>query len=119
MLTISTVDNLSLSSLEAKMIHPQFLAEELRTHHTATYPLHNRYFSNGDKPWVILVNLKNEMLLNYDNKDYIIKENEFVLFDDNIMHAWQMKNNDLKIYYYRAKSENPIREGSYCLDDYF
>lgn len=94
-----------------------FLGQESRTNHTATYPLHNRYFTNGDKPWVILVNLKNTMKLIYDSVEYIIHANELVCFDDNIPHAWEMSGNDMVIYYYRAQSTDPINRGTYCIDD--
>jgi hypothetical protein len=94
-----------------------FLGKETRLNHTATYPMHNRYFSNGDKPWVIIVNLKNRMKLNYDGIEYIINEHELVCFDDNIVHAWEMKNNNMEIYYYRAKSLAPINQGTYCINE--
>lgn len=96
-----------------------FLLEEQRQDHSALYPMHNRYFSNGDKPWVVLVNLKNTIKLIYNHNEYIINAGELVLFDDNVMHEWQMTNNDMKIYYYRSKSEQPVLTGTYCLDDYF
>ena len=47
---------------------------------------------------------------------YIIQAGELVFFDDNIMHAWEMKNNDLTVYYYRAKTDKPVTQGTYCLD---
>jgi hypothetical protein len=94
-----------------------FLGKETRINHTATYPIHNRYFSNGDKPWVILVNLKHTMKLTYDGIEYTIHENELVCFDDNIPHAWEMNENDIDIYYYRAKNANSINQGTYCIDE--
>lgn len=109
----------AIQDCEQKMQNGILLATEMRENHTANYPLHNRYFSNGDKPWVILVNTKNNMILTYLDKEYIIQEGEFVFFDDNVMHAWEMKNNNMTIYYYRAKTEHPIHHGTYCLDDYF
>ncbi len=109
----------ALKDCEQKMNNAVLLSEETRKNHSANYPMHNRYFSNGDKPWVILVNTKNHMKLTYDGKEYIINENELVFFDDNVMHAWKMNNNDMTIYYYRAKSENPVTQGMYCLDGYF
>ncbi|MGD9592900.1 MAG: hypothetical protein AB7V32_10305 [Candidatus Berkiella sp.] len=118
MICIKPATNFSLAEFEAQMIQPQFIGEEFRRNHSAHYPLHNRYFSNGDKPWVILVNLKNKMILTYDDKEYIINENELVFFDDNVMHAWQMQNNDMKIYYYRAKCDKPVLDGTYCLDGF-
>ncbi|MBX9977860.1 MAG: hypothetical protein K2X98_06440 [Alphaproteobacteria bacterium] len=94
-----------------------FLGEETRINHTATYPMHNRYFSNGDKPWVILVNLKNKIKLTYDGIEYTLHENELVCFDDNVMHAWEMNNNNMTIYYYRAKSASSVNQGTYCIDE--
>lgn len=93
-----------------------FLGKETRTNHTATYPIHNRYFSNGDKPWVILINLKNTMKLTYDGAEYLIQEHELVCFDDNVLHGWEMSSNDMTIYYYRAKTPRPINQGTYCID---
>ena len=119
MILITQLSESAIMECESKMINAVLLFEETRNNHTADYPMHNRYFSNGDKPWVILINNKNTMKLNFDGNDYTIYENELVFFDDNIMHAWEMKNNDVKIYYYRAKSENPVMKGSYCLDEFF
>lgn len=112
--TLSTIKD-----CENKIGRCVFLGKETRLNHTAVYPLHNRYFSNGDKPWVILVNEKNSMKLSYADQIYDIKEGELVLFDDNIMHSWEMNNNDMTIYYYRASTDNPVMQGTYCLDDYF
>jgi hypothetical protein len=116
---IDQVSDATLSFCESKMVQATLLGKEARTNHSAQYPLHNRYFSNGDKPWVVLINTKNKMKLIYDGVEHIINENHFVFFDDNVMHAWEMQNNDMTIYYYRAKAEHPIRQGTYCLDQYF
>ncbi len=109
----------AVEACKNKLSQAIFLAEETRNQHTAIYPLHNRYFSNGDTPWVILINTKNEMKLHFDGEDYLIQENQLVMFDDNIFHAWEMHNNDLIAYYYRATSEKPVTRGTYCLDNYF
>lgn len=109
----------AIKDCEQRMNQGVLIAQEKRKEHTANYPLHNRYFSNGDKPWVILINTKNSMKLFYLDQEYIIQENELVLFDDNILHAWEMNNNDMTIFYYRAQTDIPIKQGSYCLDDYF
>ncbi|MGE3317810.1 MAG: hypothetical protein AB7I18_00830 [Candidatus Berkiella sp.] len=109
----------AIKDCEQRMYQGVLIAQEERKEHTANYPLHNRYFSNGDKPWVILINTRNSMKLFYLDKAYVIQENELVLFDDNILHAWEMNNNDMTIYYYRAKTDTPIKQGNYCLDDYF
>lgn len=119
MLHITKATPNAIRDCEQQMQQGTLLAEEKRKNHTANYPLHNRYFSNGDKPWVILINTKNSMKLTYLDKEYIIEEGELAFFDDNMMHAWEMKNNDMTIYYYRAKTNTPVRQGTYCLDDYF
>jgi hypothetical protein len=109
----------ALKDCEQKMGNAILVAEEERKNFTAQFPLHNRYFSDGDKPWVVLVNTKNKMKLTYNGKEYIINEDELVLFDDNIVHSWEMNNNDMKIYYYKGQTDAPIKEGTYCLDDMF
>lgn len=119
MLYITKASQNAISECQQIMQEATFIADEARSNHTASYPLHNRYFSNGDKPWVILINTKNSIKLIYQAKEYIIQEGELVLFDDNVMHAWEMNNNNMTIYYYRAKTDTPITHGTYCLDDYF
>lgn len=119
MLHIVKASLAAIKDCEQKMQQGVLLAEEKRENHTANYPMHNRFFSNGDKPWVILINNKNTMKLTYLDKEHIIQEGELVFFDDNVMHAWEMKDNDITIYYYRAKTNNPIKQGTYCLDEYF
>ncbi len=116
---ISTANDEAIEHCEQLMGKATLLQEEKRKDHTAVYPMHNRYFSNGDKPWVILVNHKNTMMLKYNENEYVINQGELVFFDDNIMHEWQMNNNDMTIYYYRSKSEQPVTAGTYCLDGYF
>jgi hypothetical protein len=113
MIIITRASEQVIQDCEQKMQDHTLLFKECRTNHTAVYPLHTRYFSNGDKPWVILINLKNEINFTYYGKEYVINENELVFFDDNVLHSWEMNNNDMTIYYYRAKSENPITEGTY------
>lgn len=119
MVYITKATPASIQECAQKLHEVTLLKEEFRENHTGDYPLHNRFFSNGDKPWVIVVNLKNPLKLHYDGKDYLIQENELVLLDDNVMHSWVMRNNDLRILFYRAKSEKPITSGTYCIDDYF
>lgn len=114
-LYISAADHKSLEKCKELLKDAEFICNEKRENHTAHYPLHNRYFTNGDKPFVILINKKNEMKLKYHDKTYTLKEGELVLFDDNVMHSWEMKNNDMEIFYYRAKAQTPIMEGTYCL----
>jgi hypothetical protein len=119
MLHIAKISPNTINECEQKMQQGKFLTEETRLNHTGSYPMHNRYFSNGDKPWVILFNTKNSMKLTYLNNEYLIQEGEFVFFDDNILHSWEMQNNDMTIYFYRAKTDNPIKQGTYCIDTYF
>lgn len=99
-----------------------FLKKEDRINFNGEFPEHNRYFSNGDKPLVALVNLKGTVHLNYENADYPIPEKHFVFFDDNAKHSWIMKNTDLEIFYYRQKCNevnNPVFVGDYCIDSMF
>jgi hypothetical protein len=119
MLYIAKASLAAIKDCEQRMQQGILLAEEKRENHTANYPMHNRFFNNGDKPWVILINTKNTMKLTYLDKEYTIQEGELVFFDDNVMHAWEMKDNDITVYYYRAKTDNPIKQGTYCLDGYF
>ena len=119
MIYITKATQESIQECEQKLTDAKYLKEELRENHTGDYPLHNRFFSNGDKPWVIVVNLKNPLKLHYAGKDYLIQENELVLFDDNVMHSWVMENNDLRILFYRGGSQMPVTSGTYCIDDYF
>lgn len=43
----------ALRACEALMGQAVLVSEEVRTNFTARFPAHNRYFSNGDKPWVV------------------------------------------------------------------
>ncbi|MFO1257279.1 MAG: hypothetical protein U1E78_02490 [Gammaproteobacteria bacterium] len=106
----------SLKKFKLLLANTEYISSETRKNHTASYPMHNRYFKNGDKPLVILVNTKNTMKLHYDGKEYTINQGEMVLFDDNVMHAWKMDNNDMEIHFYRAKTDHPIKDGTYCID---
>lgn len=101
--------------------NPIFLFKEERFGTTAEYPNHNRFFSNGDKPYVALINRRGIVTLTYENQVYSIKEGEFVFFDDNVHHSWIMKDCDVEIFYYKqcAPSVLPVKNGDCCLDNFF
>lgn len=101
--------------------HIIFLLKEQRINFSATFPMHNRYFSNGDKPLVALVKKNGYAKLNYQNKEFILKDGEFVFFDDNEPHSWVMEACDLDIFYYKQTCEikNMMTKGDYCLDSFF
>ncbi len=96
--------------------------EEKRASFSGAVPLHNRFFSNGDKPLVGLVNCSGMVRLVYQEKTFEITEGDFVFFDDNAIHAWDFKDADVLIFYYRQRAvdlENPICSGDYCIDTLF
>jgi hypothetical protein len=99
----------------------QKIHQEVRTNFTANFALHNRYFSNGDKPYVVLVKKCGQIELIYNNKPYHLSDGEFVFFDDNVSHSWSMINCDLEIIYYQQVGDfaNRVIQGDYCLDDFF
>ena len=59
MILITQASETVIKECESKMVNGVLFFEETRIDHTAEYPMHNRYFSNGDKPWVVLINNKN------------------------------------------------------------
>ncbi len=97
------------------------LKHESREHFSAHFPRHNRYFSNGDKPFVALVKKRGQAVLRYGEQNFDLGDHEFVFFDDNVPHSWIMRNSDLDIFYYRqdATGKSDITDGDYCLDNYF
>jgi len=98
----------------------QFLSQETREKFSGVFPMHNRYFSNGDKPLVALIKKSGFVELTYLNKKYLLQDGECVLFDDSEKHSWVMKNCDLEIFYYRQTCAiNGIKNGDYCLDAFF
>lgn len=96
----------------------QYLASEKRENFSGDFPLHTRYFSNGDRPLVALVNVRGDVRLNYNNNEFIIPEGAFVFFDDSVSHSWIFKNADVEIFFYRhTNTDAPAPcEGDYCLD---
>ncbi len=101
----------------------QLIATEDRIEFSGEFPIHTRYFSNGDRPLVALVKHSGTARLRYgiENEDVVIPDQHFVFFDDSVPHAWVFNKCNLKIYYYRlTDNERPApTSGDYCLDNYF
>lgn len=101
----------------------QFIASENRTGFSGEFPIHTRYFTNGDRPLVALVKQSGTAKLRYGtgNEDIVLPDQHFVFFDDSTPHAWVFNNCNLEIYYYRLPdNERPApTTGDYCLDTYF
>ena len=101
----------------------KLLATENRSKFSGEFPIHTRYFSNGDRPLVALVKQSGVAILRYGiaNKDLVIPDQNLVFFDDSVPHAWVFKNCNIDIYYYRlTDNERPApTTGDYCLDHYF
>ncbi len=110
-----------LSTLDERYGALQMLGQESRSNFSATFPVHNRYFSNGDKPLVLLVKHKGKVELCYNGENFVLGDKEFVFFDDTIRHSWVMNRCDLDIYYYRKSIADHVKitTGDYCLDNYF
>jgi hypothetical protein len=101
--------------------HTCLISKESRQNFNGNFPKHTRYFSNGDKPLVALIKQKGYVKLTYDGQDFILNDNEVVLFDDNVPHSWVMSSCDLTNFYYRQSGiiENAVTTGNYCLDSFF
>ncbi len=101
----------------------QLIATENRTEFSGEFPIHTRYFSNGDRPLVALIKQSGTARLRYGigNEDIVIPDQNFVFFDDSVPHAWVFNKCNLEIYYYRlTDNERPgPTTGDYCLDNYF
>ncbi len=101
----------------------QLIATENRIEFSGEFPIHTRYFSNGDRPLVALVKHSGTARLRYGigNEDVVIPDQNFVFFDDSVPHAWVFNKCNLEIYYYRlTDNERPApTTGDYCLDNYF
>lgn len=118
---ITSFNKTNFQSCLEKFPDLSLIHHETRQDFSADFPLHNRYFSNGDKPYVALVKTRGHVELIYDNAPHSLVDNEFVFFDDNIRHSWIMRNCDLEIFYYKQVVEQNERifTGDYCLDDFF
>lgn len=101
----------------------QLITTENRIEFSGEFPVHTRYFSNGDRPLVALVKHSGTATLRYgiENEAVVIPDQNFVFFDDSVPHAWVFNNCNLEIYYYRlSDTERPApTTGDYCLDTYF
>ncbi len=98
-----------------------FLSKELRENFSGKFSAHTRYFSNGDKPLVILVVKRGRAIFGYGRGDTMLGPDELVFFDDSVEHWWTFEHCDLEIFYYRLPViEKPLKmSGDYCLDNYF
>jgi hypothetical protein len=99
----------------------QLITTENRTEFSGAFPIHTRYFSNGDRPLVALVKHSGTARLRYGNEDVVLPDENFVFFDDSMPHAWVFNRCNLEIYYYRlTDTQRPApTTGDYCLDNYF
>ena len=98
------------------------ISSEKRSNFHGSFANHNRFFSNGDKPLVGLINFKGIVHLTYEDNFYEVHEGSFVFFDDNVKHSWLMQSAHLEVYYYRQSVNNvlnPVYNGDYCLDSFF
>lgn len=105
-----------------KFSNVMFLTKETRKNFSAEFPRHTRYFSNGDTPLVALVNVRGCAIFGDDNKHEIsLADGDLVFFDDSKPHSWIFKNSYLEIFYYRLCDKNggQVKQGDYCLDNYF
>lgn len=100
----------------------QFQLKEKREDVSGDFPMHTRYFSNGDKPLVALINLSGLATFGYENdKGANILAGEFIFFDDSLPHSWRFQNCNLEIMYYRFSDPHDAgrTDGDYCLDNFF
>ncbi len=99
----------------------QLLTTENRVGFSGEFPIHTRYFSNGNRPLVALLKQSGSAKLHYRNEAIEIPDQNFVFFDDSVPHGWFFNNCNLEIYYYRqTDNERPApTTGDYCLDNYF
>src|SRR5262245_17219952 len=101
-----------------RFVDVKLLSTETRENFSAEFPSHTRYFSNGDRPLVALVNVHGCAIFGYDSKHEIcLADGDFVFFDDSKPHSWIFKNCTLEIFYYRVSDQNNclVKEGDYCL----
>lgn len=110
-----------LNEILKRFMAVKFLSSETRQNFTGEFPMHTRYFSNGDVPLVALINVFGDALFGYDNNHVHLSAGDFIFFDDSKPHSWVFKNCNLEIFYYRHCDEKgmQITQGDYCLDNYF
>jgi len=98
-----------------------YITSEERTIFSGDFPLHTRYFSNGDRAVVRLHKLSGEAHYFDSNLKIELPDQGTIIFDDGLPHGWHFKNSHLKIDYYREKNPSTpaSKSGDYCLDHYF
>ena len=113
----------NLTNILKRFQNIQLITSEKRSEFSGEFPIHTRYFSNGDRPLVALVKHSGTARLRYgiEAEDIVIPDQNFVFFDDSVPHSWVFNKCNLEIYYYRlTDTEHPApTTGDYCLDNYF
>jgi hypothetical protein len=98
------------------------IAEENRQNFVGKFPLHTRYFKNGDIPLVALINIAGKAaVFGMNDASITLRSGDFIFFDDSQPHSWIFEHCTLDIFYYRLPYRNgpKITQGDYCLDNYF
>lgn len=113
----------NLNNILSRFQTIELIATEDRAEFSGEFPIHTRYFSNGDRPLVALVKRSGTAILRYGtgNEEIVIPDQHFVFFDDSVPHAWVFNKCNLEIYYYRLTDNEDLAPttGDYCLDNYF
>jgi hypothetical protein len=112
----------NLEKILKELIPLKFLLKENREDFSGEFPMHTRYFSNGDRPLVALINLSGHAVFGYEVDKYAkLEAGEFIFFDDSEPHCWIFKNCNLEMLFYRLKNPEGAgnTSGDYCLDNYF
>lgn len=111
----------NLTSILNRFQDIRLITTESRIDFSGEFPIHTRYFSNGDRPLVALIKQSGAAKLRYGKQDVVIPDNNVVFFDDSMPHGWVFNKCDLDIYYYRLSDKNDPAPttGDYCLDNYF
>lgn len=110
-----------LQNLKTQVQGLIFLERELRDGFAGEFPLHTRYFSNGDRPLVALVKHSGQAVFLSRSGGHSLEDGEMAFFDDSEPHGWSFQNATLEIFFFRQQ-EPPIEAattGDYCLDDFF
>ncbi len=118
---ISEFTDSKLNHILADFPSIEFLSLETRKNFSGAFPMHTRYFSNGDSPLVLLKALAGNAIFSNRDLHSTISAGSFIFFDDNDPHSWIFDNCDLEIVYYRLPKNDGVRvtHGDYCLDDFF
>ena len=124
MINLPILDKFNGKTLEKILKHfpsIKFISKERRENFSADFPMHTRYFSNGDVPLIALVKHAGTAIINYNKQVYDMEDGCVIFFDDSEPHSWQFGNSQLDICYYRCGPMNSriITTGDYCLDEFF